>query len=136
MGIGHITRGDPDEFETSDIKRQMHSSIRHFGQPKISVALKTLQDITPSLQVKITQEFVTDDDAKGLLTNTNVIIDATDNLVAKIIIHWTAYLQELSTEMKNIIHGLKDRRSLHSAKHGADEKWNDSYVKKIDHGSC
>ncbi|HEQ3529298.1 TPA: ThiF family adenylyltransferase, partial [Bacillus cereus] len=164
MGIGNLHVIDQDVFEASNINRQMLSSISKLGKPKALVALETLKDINPLLQVKITQEFVTEDNAKDLLANTDIIIDATDNLVARVIIHrmaqtleipsiWIAvtppfrggvmsltpesvpyeialgypsYQQELTPEMQNRIHGLKDGRALYSIKHGADEQWANS----------
>ncbi|MED3127065.1 HesA/MoeB/ThiF family protein [Bacillus wiedmannii] len=168
MGIGNLHVIDQDVFEASNINRQMLSSISKLGKPKALVALETLKDINPLLQVKITQEFVTEDNAKDLLANTDIIIDATDNLVARVIIHrmaqtleipsiWIAvtppfrggvmsltpesvpyeialgypsYQQELTLEMQNRIHGLKDERALYSIKHGADEQWANSYINK------
>lgn len=168
MGIGNLHVIDQDVFEASNINRQMLSSISKLGKPKALVALETLKDINPLLQVKITQEFVTEDNAKDLLANTDIIIDATDNLVARVIIHrmaqtlkipsiWIAvtppfrggvmsltpesvpyeialgypsYQQELTLEMQNKIHGLKDGRALNSIKHGADEQWANSYINK------
>ncbi|WP_371399526.1 HesA/MoeB/ThiF family protein [Bacillus toyonensis] len=168
MGIGNLHVIDQDVFEASNINRQMLSSISKLGKSKALVALETLKDINPLLQVKITQEFVTEDNAKDLLANTDIIIDATDNLVARVIIHRTArtlgipsiwiavtppfrggvmsltpesvpyeialgypsYQQELTPEMQNRIHSLKDGRALYSIKHGADEQWANSYVKK------
>ncbi|MGR3778886.1 HesA/MoeB/ThiF family protein [Bacillus paramycoides] len=168
MGVGTLHVIDQDIFETSNINRQMLSSISKLGQQKAAVALEVLQDINPSLQIEITKEFVTEDNALGLLTNTDVIIDATDNLVARVIIHRTAqtlgipsiwiavtppfrggvmsftpdstpyeialgypsYQQELTTEIQDEIHKLKDGRALHSVTYGADENWANSYVQK------
>jgi molybdopterin/thiamine biosynthesis adenylyltransferase len=168
MGVGSLHVIDPDVFEASNINRQMLSSVSKLGQPKAVVARDMLHDINPFLQVQITQEFVTEDNAKDLLTHTDVIIDATDNLVARVIIHrmaqtlgipsiWIAvhhpleggvmsftpasvpyelalgypsYQQELTPEMQNRIHDLKDGRALYSVQHGADEQWANSYVKK------
>ncbi|MED1565813.1 HesA/MoeB/ThiF family protein [Bacillus paramycoides] len=168
MGVGSLHVIDQDIFETSNINRQMLSSISKLGQQKAAVALEVLQDINPSLQIEITKEFVTEDNALGLLTNTDVIIDATDNLVARVIIHRTAqtlgipstwiavtppfrggvmsftpdstpyeialgypsYQQELTTEIQDEIHKLKDGRALHSVTYGADENWANSYVQK------
>lgn len=90
MGIGNLHVIDQDVFEASNINRQMLSSISNLGKSKALVALETLKDINPLLQVKITQEFVTENNAKDLLANTDIIIDATDNLVARVIIHRTA----------------------------------------------
>ncbi|WP_309411769.1 ThiF family adenylyltransferase [Bacillus cereus] len=166
MGIGNLHVIDQDVFEASNINRQMLSSISRLGKPKALMALETLKDINPLLQVKITQEFVTEDNAKYLLANTDIIIDATDNLVARVIIHrmaqtleipsiWIAvtppfrggvmsltpesvpyeialgypsYQQVLTPELQNQIHSLKNGRALYSIKHGADEKWANSYV--------
>ncbi|MGN4422395.1 HesA/MoeB/ThiF family protein [Bacillus cereus group sp. MYBK30-1] len=168
MGVGSLHVIDQDIFETSNINRQMLSSISKLGQQKAAVALEVLQDINPSLQIEITKEFVTEDNALGLLTKTDVIIDATDNLVARVIIHRTAqtlgipsiwiavtppfrggvmsftpdstpyeialgypsYQQELTTEIQDKIHKLKDGRALHSVTYGADENWANSYVQK------
>ncbi|MED0970682.1 HesA/MoeB/ThiF family protein [Bacillus paramycoides] len=168
MGVGSLHVIDQDIFETSNINRQMLSSVSKLGQQKAAVALEVLQDINPSLQIEITKEFVTEDNALGLLTNTDVIIDATDNLVARVIIHRTAqtlgipsiwiavtppfrggvmsftpdstpyeialgypsYQQELTTEIQDEIHKLKDGRALHSVTYGADENWANSYVQK------
>ncbi|MGE7874125.1 HesA/MoeB/ThiF family protein [Bacillus paramycoides] len=168
MGVGSLHVIDQDIFETSNINRQMLSSISKLGQQKAAVALEVLQDINPSLQIEITKEFVTEDNALGLLTNTDVIIDATDNLVARVIIHRTAqtlgipsiwiavtppfrggvmsftpdstpyeialgypsYQQELTTEIQDEIHKLKDGRALHSVTYGADENWANNYVQK------
>ncbi|MED1410730.1 MULTISPECIES: HesA/MoeB/ThiF family protein [Bacillus] len=168
MGVGSLHVIDQDIFETSNINRQMLSSFSKLGQQKAAVALEVLQDINPSLQIEITKEFVTEDNALGLLTNTDVIIDATDNLVARVIIHRTAqtlgipsiwiavtppfrggvmsftpystpyeialgypsYQQELTTEIQDEIHKLKDGRALHSVTYGADENWANSYVQK------
>ncbi|MED0986258.1 HesA/MoeB/ThiF family protein [Bacillus paramycoides] len=168
MGVGSLHVIDQDIFETSNINRQMLSSISKLGQQKAAVALEVLQDINPSLQIEITKEFVTEDNALGFLTNTDVIIDATDNLVARVIIHRTAqtlgipsiwiavtppfrggvmsftpdstpyeialgypsYQQELTTEIQDEIHKLKDGRALHSVTYGADENWANSYVQK------
>ncbi|PEN96679.1 molybdopterin biosynthesis protein MoeB [Bacillus cereus] len=95
MGIGHLHVIDQDVFEASNMNRQMLSSISNLGKSKALVALETLQDINPLLQVKITQEFVTEDNAKYLLANTDIIIDATDNLVARVIIHRMAQTLEI-----------------------------------------
>ncbi|PES09220.1 HesA/MoeB/ThiF family protein [Bacillus cereus] len=168
MGVGSLHVIDQDVFEASNINRQMLSSNSKLGQQKADVALEVLQDINPLLQIEITKEFVTEDNALEFLTNTDVIIDATDNLVARVIIHRTAqklgipsiwiavtppfrggvmsltpdstpyeialgypsYQQELTLEMQNKIHKLKDGRALHSVKHGADEKWANNYVQE------
>lgn len=90
MGVGSLHIIDRDLFEASNINRQMLSSVSRLGQEKTKVAFNILQDINPSLQIQITNEFVTESNAPKLLADTDVIIDATDNLVARAIIHRAA----------------------------------------------
>lgn len=168
MGVGSLHVIDRDVFEASNINRQMLSYVSRLGQEKAEAACEILKDINPSLHIKVTKEFVTESNAAELLADTDVIIDATDNLVARAIIHraaqalgipsvWIAvtppfrggvmsftpestpyeialgypsYQQELTEEMQEKIHQLKDGRALYSVNHGADEDWAKSYVNK------
>lgn len=90
MGVGRIHVIDDDVFEASNINRQMLSSTRVLNQPKAEIARKVLQDISPEMEVKVTRKKINEDNAEDLLADTDVIIDATDNLVARVIIHRTA----------------------------------------------
>lgn len=91
MGVGQIHVIDDDVFEASNLNRQMLSSTSVINQPKAEIARKVLKDISPEMEVKITREKINEENAEELLANTDVIIDATDNLVARVIIHRTAY---------------------------------------------
>lgn len=90
IGVGYIHVIDRDVFEASNLNRQMLSSVSRLNKSKAESAKATLVDINPNIQVKVTKEFVTDENAEELLKDTDVIIDATDNLVARVIIHRTA----------------------------------------------
>lgn len=91
MGVGRIHVIDDDVFEASNINRQMLSSTSVLNQPKAEVAQKVLKDISPEMEVRVTRTKITEENAEELLADTDVIIDATDNLVARVIIHRTAY---------------------------------------------
>lgn len=90
MGVGAVHVIDRDEFEASNINRQMLSSVSRLGHRKAEVAAEVLRDINPDIQVRTTIDFVTEDNAADLLAGADVIIDATDNLVSRVIIHRTA----------------------------------------------
>lgn len=90
MGVGQIHVIDQDVFEASNINRQMLSSVSRIGVSKAESAKETLEDINPEIQVQVTKAFLTEENAEKLLSDTDVIIDATDNLVARVIIHRTA----------------------------------------------
>lgn len=90
MGVGHIHVIDMDVFEHSNINRQMLSGISRVGKSKALCAEETLRDINPKITVTVNQEKLTEENAEKLLQASDVVVDATDNLVARVIIHRTA----------------------------------------------
>jgi molybdopterin/thiamine biosynthesis adenylyltransferase len=90
MGIEQIHVIDADVFEASNLNRQMLSSVSRLYQSKAETARDILTDINPRIQVKVTKQFITEENATELLQGADIIIDATDNLVARVIIHRTA----------------------------------------------
>jgi sulfur-carrier protein adenylyltransferase/sulfurtransferase len=90
MGVGSIHVLDKDVFEASNINRQMLSSISRLGKPKAAVAEEMLHDINPSISVRCSTEFVTGENAPTLLADADVIVDATDNLVSRVVVHRAA----------------------------------------------
>lgn len=90
MGVGHIHVVDMDIFEASNMNRQMLCGVSRIGKSKALSAEETLRDINPNIQVTVTQEKLTEENAKTLLTHSDVVVDATDNLVSRVIIHRTA----------------------------------------------
>jgi sulfur-carrier protein adenylyltransferase/sulfurtransferase len=95
MGVGHIHIIDMDVFEHSNINRQMLSSLSRIGKSKALCAQETLEDINPLLKVSITQEKLVEENAERLFTGADVIIDATDNLVSRVIIHRAAQKMQI-----------------------------------------
>lgn len=90
MGVGQIHVIDRDVFEASNLNRQMLSTLSRLNKSKAESARETLKDINPDIIVRITEQFITEDNAEDLLKDTDVIIDATDHLVTRLIIHRTA----------------------------------------------
>lgn len=87
MGVGHLTIIDGDHFEESNINRQMLAFLSNQGISKAQIAQKTVQDINPLINARYHQIRVSEENAAELLKNHDVIIDATDNLVSRVIIH-------------------------------------------------
>ena len=90
MGFGNIQVIDMDEFDYSNINRQMLSSISRVGKSKAECAKETILDINPNINVNIRKEMLTEHNADDIIEGSDVVIDATDNLVARVIIHRTA----------------------------------------------
>ncbi len=90
MGIGHIHVIDMDTFEHSNINRQMLSGISRIGKSKAESAKETLLDINPNIQVTVSLEKLIEANAENLIAGSDVVIDATDNLISRVIIHRAA----------------------------------------------
>lgn len=90
LGVGGIHVIDRDVFDASNLNRQMLSSVSRLGRSKAESAAQTLRDINPDIHVRVTRQFVTDENAADLLRDTDVIVDATDDLVSRVIIHRAA----------------------------------------------
>lgn len=90
MGIGHITGIDPDEFEISNINRQMLASASREGQPKAKVAQDVVTDINPYLSVKFIQDKVDEHNVVEMMRGHNIALEAVDDMPSRVIIHRTA----------------------------------------------
>jgi molybdopterin/thiamine biosynthesis adenylyltransferase len=90
MGFGNIQVVDMDQFDYSNINRQMLSSISRVGKSKAECAKETILDINPNINVTIRKEMLNEYNAEDVIAGSDIVIDATDNLVARVIIHRTA----------------------------------------------
>lgn len=90
LGIGRIRIIDKDVFEHSNLNRQMLGTVTTVGQPKALAARDYLSTINPDLQVEGVEAWVTEENARDMLAGAGVVIDCTDNLVSRVVIHRTA----------------------------------------------
>jgi len=91
MGIENFHIIDGDLFVPSNLNRQMLSFASNLGKSKAEEAMRILKDINPQVKIKITADFITKENAEKLLSQTDVILDGTDNLAFRVIIHRAAY---------------------------------------------
>lgn len=90
MGIGHVTGVDPDEFEVTNINRQMLASARQVGRPKASAAQEIVGDINPTMSTRFVQEKVDEHNVVDLIRSHDVVLEAVDDMPSRVIIHRTA----------------------------------------------
>lgn len=83
MGIGSMILIDGDSFEDSNLNRQLLSSHHTLGLAKASVAEKRVQDINPSINVRIHGDFLTDQNSTDLIEGADVIIDCLDSITTR-----------------------------------------------------
>ena len=90
MGIGSLILIDGDEFEESNLNRQFLSTPDILGLPKAVAAKQRINTINPGVACKVHTEFLTEDNAKGLLYASDVVVDCLDSIETRFVLETAA----------------------------------------------
>lgn len=93
-GVGTIGIADADVVELSNLNRQILFKTRHIGQLKVDVAASYLRQAFPRQHVQPHVLRVDAANAPGLFSQFDFIIDATDGVESKYLIHDAAVAAE------------------------------------------
>lgn len=85
-GVGHLTLVDNDTVGETNINRQLPALHSTVGKSKCAVLRERFLDINPSLDLRIIEEFVCEDNVTSLLGTVryDYVVDAIDTLSPKI----------------------------------------------------
>lgn len=84
-GIGFMEIVDKDEVDITNINRQLIALHSTLGKPKVEVCKERLEDINPSMEVVARQCFYLPEKSEEFeFTNYDYIVDAVDNVTAKL----------------------------------------------------
>ncbi len=83
-GVGHLTLVDLDHVAESNINRQIHALDATLGQAKVEAMRDRIVGINPTAAVTIVDDFLTPDNAAALLQGFDLVVDAIDNVRAKV----------------------------------------------------
>lgn len=86
MGVGKLRIVDKDVFDISNINRQLMSSQNSVGIPKTDITKERLESINPSLKVEAFNKELNDKNVFKILEGSQIVIDALDNLLTRIIV--------------------------------------------------
>ena len=86
MGVGKLRIVDKDVFEISNINRQLMSNSKSVGRPKTQVTAERLESINPSIEVETFNQELNDKNVFKILKGSQIVIDALDNLLTRIIV--------------------------------------------------
>jgi molybdopterin-synthase adenylyltransferase len=86
MGVGKLRIVDKDVFEISNINRQLMSNSKSVGRPKTEIAKERLESINPSLKIEAFNQELNDKNVFKILKGSQIVIDALDNLLTRIIV--------------------------------------------------
>jgi len=82
-GVGRITLCDHDTVDLTNLQRQIIHNTDSIGQPKVASAREALARINPEVAVDVVQERVEGARLEALVSDADVVIDATDNFATR-----------------------------------------------------
>ena len=83
-GIGHMVLIDADTVSVTNINRQLIATHSTVGRDKVEVARERLYDIDPDIKVDTVKVYVTPENVDTLPLDVDYIVDAIDNVKAKL----------------------------------------------------
>lgn len=83
-GVGHLTLIDLDHVAESNINRQAHALDATLGQAKVAAMSERVRGINPLCRVTQVDDFLTPENVSELLGGFDVVVDAIDNVRAKV----------------------------------------------------
>ena len=99
-GVGHITVADGDVFEETNLNRQLLSSVNTMGKNKAIAAKERALMIDPNVDFIAYPEFFTRDNAEKLMKDADLVIDALDNIDARLVLE-----DECAARNLMLVHG-------------------------------
>ena len=89
-GIGTIRIADHDNIELSNLNRQVLHWTESVGDCKVDSALDKLKKLNPDITVEAISETITETNAAKLVADSDLIVDAMDNLPTRYLLNRTA----------------------------------------------
>lgn len=86
-GVGHITIADGDVVEISNLQRQILHGSADIDIPKVYSGLAKLRQLNPAVQLVAHRRVVNRDNFSELSGDCDIVVDATDNFVAKFLLN-------------------------------------------------
>lgn len=83
LGIGSLRAADGDVFEPSNLNRQLFSSVDVIGASKAETAETHAKRVNPGVCFTAYPEFITAENAAGMIRGCDAVIDALDNIPAR-----------------------------------------------------
>ncbi|MDL2271260.1 HesA/MoeB/ThiF family protein, partial [Methanobrevibacter sp. OttesenSCG-928-I08] len=104
MGVGELNIVDSDSFDMSNLNRQVMSSIDTLNLSKSEVTKEKIRLINPYVKVNAFTEEVNENNIEKIVKDCDVVIDALDNILTRIIISRYAYKNKIPF-IHGAIHG-------------------------------
>jgi molybdopterin/thiamine biosynthesis adenylyltransferase len=90
QGVGKINIVDKDVYDLSNLNRQVMSSLDGLGRDKVLVSKEELRKINPYVETNPINQEVSEDNVDEIIRGSDVLIDAVDNLITRVILSRSA----------------------------------------------
>jgi tRNA A37 threonylcarbamoyladenosine dehydratase len=111
-GVGHLTLIDLDHVAQSNFNRQIHALEHTLGQAKVQAMRERILAIDPWARVEVVEDFLTPDNASVLLQGFDVVVDAIDNVRAKVAIVLACRRAGMPLVVTGAAGGKRDPRAI------------------------
>lgn len=86
-GVGHIEVVDPDRVNLTNLQRQFLYTPEDIGEKKVIIAVQNLKRQNPFVQILGHDTYLSSSNVDDLIREKDLIIDCTDNLATKYLLH-------------------------------------------------
>ena len=100
IGILNITLIDNDVFDDNNLNRQLFSKESLLGKSKVAAAKERIAEVNSTVNLTTYNEMLTTDNAKSMLADHDLVMDALDNIQTRLMLMQTC--KELGIPM---VHG-------------------------------
>ncbi|MBR0057983.1 MAG: HesA/MoeB/ThiF family protein [Methanobrevibacter sp.] len=104
MGIGELVLVDEDAFDISNLNRQTLATLSDVGLDKSAVAKDKVRLINPYVKVTNFNEHVDETNIDKIISDSDIVIDALDNVLTRVIVSRKAKEKEIPY-IHGAIHG-------------------------------
>ena len=104
MGVGELRLVDEDAFDLTNLNRQTLSTTDDIGKNKSEVAAEKVRRINPYVKVTRFSEHADENNIEKIIGNSNMVVDALDNVLTRVIVSRTANAKKIPF-IHGAIHG-------------------------------
>ncbi|MCL2878974.1 MAG: HesA/MoeB/ThiF family protein [Treponema sp.] len=90
LGVLTISVADGDVFSRSNLNRQLLCTEQNIGAYKTDAAVQRIKEINSDVKINAHPVFITKENARSLLQGHDVILDALDNIQARLLLEQEA----------------------------------------------
>lgn len=83
VGVGSLRVVDGDVFEPTNLNRQLLSDTAVLGRSKAEVAAEHIRRVSPDTQAEAVNCFMTEENARELIRDCHIVMDALDSIGAR-----------------------------------------------------